>query len=77
MYLYLWLCITVSESISNKVKHVKHNNNNFDVILVMHLFIMSNVLDNHKNIQKDVILLFKVGQALIQTLIKGSCYSNS
>ena len=67
MYLYLWLCITVSESISNKVKRVKHNKNNFDVILVMHLFIMSNVSDNHKNIQKDAILLFEVGQALIQT----------
>ena len=66
MYLYLWLCITVSESISNKVKRVEHNNN-FDVILVMHLLIMLNMLDNHENIQKDTILLFEVGQALIQT----------
>ena len=68
MHLYLWLCITVSESISNKVKGVEHNNNNFDVILVMHLFIMSNVSDNHENIQKDTILLFEVGQALIQII---------
>ena len=67
MYLYLWLHITVSQSISNKVKCVKHNNNNFDLILVMHLFIMSNVSDNHRNIQRDTILLFKVGQTLIQT----------
>ena len=65
VYLYLWLCITVFESISNKVDHIKrNNNNNFDVIFVMHLFIVSN---NHENIQKDTILLFKVGQALIQT----------
>ena len=70
MYLYLWLCITVFESISNKVERVKHNNNNFDVIFVMHLFIMLNVLNNHENIQKDAILLFKVGQALIQTFIQ-------
>ena len=67
VYLYLWLCITVFESISNKVEHVEHNNNNFDVIFVMHLFIMSNMLNNHENIQKGAILLFKVGQALIQT----------
>ena len=67
MYLYLWLCITVFESISNKVECVKHNNNNFDVIFVMHLFIMSNVSNNQENIQKDAILLFEVGQALIQT----------
>ena len=68
VYLYLWLHITVFESISNKVEHVKCNNNNFDVIFVMHLFIMSNVLNNLKNIQKDAILLFEVGQALIQTI---------
>ena len=67
VYLYLWLYITVFESISNKVEHVEYNNNNFDVIFVMHLFIMSNVLNNHENIQKDAILLFEVGQALIQT----------
>ena len=68
MYLYLWLCITVFEPISNKVERVECNNNNFDVIFVMHLFIMSNVSNNHENIQKDAILLFKVGQALIQTI---------
>ena len=67
MYLYLWLRITVFEPISNKVERVERNNNNFDVIFVMHLFIMSNVSNNHKNIQKDTILLFEVGQALIQT----------
>ena len=67
VYLYLWLRITVFESISNKVECVEHNNNNFDVIFVMHLFIMSNVSNNHENIQKDAILLFEVGQALIQT----------
>ena len=68
MYLYLWLCIIVSESISNKVECVEHNNNNFNVILVMHLFIMLNMSDNHSNTQKDAILLFEVGQALIQTI---------
>ena len=68
MYLYLWLHITVFESISNKVECVKCNNNNFDVIFVMHLFIMLNVSNNHKNIQKDAVLLFEVGQALIQTI---------
>ena len=57
----------VFESISNKVKRVECNNNNFDVILVMHLFIMSNMSNNHENIQKNAIFLFKVGQALIQT----------
>ena len=67
VYLYLWLRITVFESISNKVERVERNNNNFDVIFVMHLFIMSNVLNNHKNIQKDAILLFEVGHSLIQT----------
>ena len=67
VYLYLWLRITVFESISNKVKHVERNNNNFDVIFVMHLFIMLNMSNNHENIQKDAILLFEVGQALIQT----------
>ena len=67
MYLYLWLRITVFEPISNKVKRVERNNNNFDVIFVMHLFIMSNVLNNRENIQKDAILLFELGQALIQT----------
>ena len=67
MYLYLWLRITVFEPISNKVEHVKCNNNNFDIIFIMHLFIMLNVSNNHENIQKDAILLFKVGQALIQT----------
>ena len=66
VYLYLRLRITVFESISNKVKCVELNNN-FDVIFVMHLFIMSNVLNNHENIEKDAILLFEVGQALIQT----------
>ena len=54
MYLYLWLRITVFESISNKVEHVKRNNNNFDVIFVMHLFIMSNVSNNHENIQRTL-----------------------
>ena len=68
MYLYLWLHITVFEPISNKVKCVEHNNNNFDVIFVMHLFIMSNMSNNHENIQKDAILLFEMGQALIQTI---------
>ena len=68
MYLYLWLRITVFKSISNKVERVKCNNNNFDVIFVMHLFIMLNVSNNHENIQKDAILLFEVGQALIQTI---------
>ena len=62
----MWLCITVFESISNKVERVKRNNN-FDVIFVMHLFIMLNVSNNHENTQKDAILLFEVGQALIQT----------
>ena len=33
----------------------------------MHLFIMLNVLKNHQNIQKDAILLFEVGQALISS----------
>ena len=33
----------------------------------MHLFMMLNVSNNHENIQKDTILLFEVGQALIQT----------
>ena len=70
VYLYLWLRITVFESISNKVECVERNNNNFDVIFVMHLFIMSNVSNNHENIQKDAILIFKVGQALIQTFIR-------
>ena len=28
------------------------------------------MLDNHKNTQKDAILLFKVGQTLIQTIIQ-------
>ena len=63
----MWLRITVSESVSNKVECVEHNNNNFDIILVMHLFIMLNVLGHHENIQKDAIFLFEVGQALIQT----------
>ena len=67
MYLYLWLRITVFEPISNKVECVKCNNNNFDVIFVMHLFITLNMSNNHENIQKDTILLFEVGQALIQT----------
>ena len=49
-----------------KVERVEYNNN-FDVILVMHLFIMLDVSNNHENIQKDAILLFEVGQALIQT----------
>ena len=66
VYLYLWFHITVFESISNKVEHVKCKNNNFDVIFVMHLFIMSNVSNNHENIQKDAILLFEGGQVLIQ-----------
>ena len=68
VYLYLWLRITVFGPISNKVKCVECNNSNFDVIFVMHLFIMSNVSNNHENIQKDTILLFEVGQALIQTI---------
>ena len=68
MYLHLWLRITVFEPISNKVECVECNNYNFDVIFVMHLFIMSNVSNNHENIQKDAILLFEVGQALIQTI---------
>ena len=33
----------------------------------MHLFIMLNMSNNHENIQKDAILLFEMGQALIQT----------
>ena len=68
MYLYLWLHITVFEPISNKVEHVERNKNNFDVIFVMHLFIMLNVSNNHENIQKDAVLLFEMGQALIQTI---------
>ena len=65
----MWLCITVFESISNKVEHVEHNNNNnFDVILVMHLFIMSNMSDNHENTQKDAILLFELGETPIQKI---------
>ena len=62
--LFLSRHITVFEPISNKVECVKRNNNNFDVIFVMHLFIMSNMSNNHENIQKDAILLFEVGQAL-------------
>ena len=62
------LCITVSESISNKVECVEHNKNNFNVFLVMHLFIMLKLLKNHENTQNDAILLFKLGQTLIQTI---------
>ena len=50
-----------------QVECVEHNNN-FYVILVMHLFMMSNISDNHENTQKDTILLFEVGQTLIQTI---------
>ena len=67
VYLYLWLRITVFESISNKVECVECNNKNFDFISVMHLFIISNMSNDHENIQKEAILLFEVGQALIQT----------
>ena len=52
----------------NTYESVEQNNSNFDVILVMCLFTMLNMLKTHKNTQKDAILLFKVGQILVQTL---------
>ena len=37
-------------------------------LLAMHLFIMSNMSDNHENKQNDAILLFEVGHMLIQII---------
>ena len=50
--------------------------NYFDVILAMHLFIRSNMWDNHENKQKDAILLFEVGHTLSKQLFEVYCYPN-
>ena len=50
------------------MSNMSNKSNYFDVILAMHLFIRSNMLDNHENKQKDAILLFEVGHTLIQTI---------
>ena len=34
----------------------------------MHLLLMLKLLKNHKNTQNDAILLFELGQTLIQTI---------
>ena len=50
------------------VEHVEIYNNNFHVILVMHLFTCRNGQKTTKTIQTDALLLFEVGQILIQTI---------
>ena len=47
---------------------VEKYNNNFDVILVMRLFISRNGRKPRNIHKKDAILLFELGQNLIQTI---------
>ena len=50
------------------VETVEKYNNNFDVILVMHLFICRNGRKPRNIHKKDTTLLFELGQILIQTI---------